>query len=125
MIAKITVKSGKAEIVTSGIGMIFGPDDTFDMHLNFDENFKFTVRLQFIDNSEKAHPRLEIITNTDNEIITLKCINFADPIGTGTLKPIVLGTYDNRRIYLKFWVMTPEEKQTREIRYYFYLAEDN
>lgn len=121
---EVSVESGGAEVIASGVGMTFSPNASFRIHLKFDEDFEFTVEIKFEEVQDDKHPQLTSDVNIDKGLITLTCKNFTDFIGTGTLHPLKLGIYNNRRIYLKFWVMTPEEKLTREIRYCFYLGEE-
>ena len=122
---KVSVESGGAEVIASGVGMTFSPDASFIIHLRFDEEFEFTVKIKFEEVKDNQHPQLTSEVDVEKRIITLSCVNFTDFIGTGTLNPLELGTYNSRQIYLKFWVMTPEEKLTREIRYCFYLGKED
>lgn len=121
---EVRLETGGTEIIASGIGMTLSGEASFDIYLKFAEDFSFMVRFIFIDNEDGSQPALKRETDADKNIIKLTCTNFADFIGTGTLKPLELGTYGGRLIYLHFWVRTPEEKKMREVRYCFYLEKE-
>lgn len=117
----IKAKSDDMEIIASGLGFTFGEKSNFELYLNFDEIFKFILRLQFEEDISTYKAHLKSTTDFDNGIITITCVNCDDFIGTGTLEPLEIATYNDRKIYFKFWVRTPKEKTTREIRYCFYI----
>ena len=99
---KIKTQSDNMEIIASGLGFTFGENSDFEVYLSFDEAFKFAVRFQFKDDTSTNKSSLKSTTDLDKNIITIICVNFNDFIGTGTLKPLDIAVYKDRKIYLKF-----------------------
>ena len=120
---KVSCKTGGKLVLASGLGITYDKDSFYDMFLKFEDGFNFTVRLKF--GADKPDGKPELRANTDEELrlITIECDNFNDIVGTGTMKALNLGTYHGRKIYLNFWVRTPEGAKNREIRYCFYLED--
>lgn len=85
--------------------------------ITMDESFSFSLSLKFTSNSEKQY---QLQQSVSENTITLNCINFDNPFGTGTNKPIELATFQNKKIYINFWVTALGNKGMKQISYTFY-----
>lgn len=122
---EVNCSTGGMSVIASGIGITYSRDADYDIHLNFNEEengkFNFTVRLKFEDDSEIKVSELKPEIDTGKSLITLRCINFNDPIGTGRQQPMKVATYGGRSVYFNFWIMAT--KTVYEVRYCFYLED--
>ena len=119
----ISTQSGGINIIASGLGITFSKDADYNININFENDFLFSVQFMFIDQEPYEKPDLRFTANEKSSIITLTCINFNDTVGTGTTKPINLATYRNKKIFINFWVRTTSKKENREIKYCLYMEE--
>lgn len=122
---KISTHTGEMNIIASGFGITFSKEADFVININFDKDFKFSVRFIFLDQEPYEKPDLRFSANLKSNIVTLTCINFNDTVGTGTTRPVNLATYRSKKIFLNFWVRTTNEKENREIKYCLYMEDNN
>lgn len=79
-----------------------------------------TILITFInDKTEKDKIKKEIVDGTTLRIV---CNNFENSLGEGVLLPIEIGHYNGRKLFLSFFVWTPNSSQGRRIvNYCLYL----
>lgn len=82
------------------------------------------IKFDFIsDKNQTDKIRKEVIGGT-----TLKFIfnNFTNALGEGILSPLEVGVYNGRKLYISFFVWTPDASQDRRIiNYCLYLGKQN
>jgi len=80
---------------------------------------QFILRIEFR-KGDGGERELEQSVDTKTNIISLPCKNFDNSLGTGTTRPIELAIYQNKKIFLHFWVYSLGENSIRKIDYCFY-----
>ena len=122
---EIDCTTGEMSVISSGFGITYDKEADYNIHVRFGDTFSFTVRIIFGADEPDGKPKMQPEIDEQKKVITLKCLNFNDFIGTGTIKPMNLATYKGRKIYFNFWVRTPGNGENREIRYCFYIEGEN
>ena len=111
----ISLRSGDYDIVASGQAFLFSKDEDFRIDIQADDGFAFSLILIFsTDESGKQDVQMKINDN----IITLKCINFENT-GTGMKEPVKVATIDGRDLYFTFWAYL-EGIASRNVKYTFF-----
>ena len=114
---KITTKN--FEVLNSG-SVITYENEPITFHLADDLRVTFVFR---DDKNNKEH-RMDF-NPIDNNELELILINFNNSLGTGNIKPISIGTLNNRRLFTNFRVYALSEKNKgRTIHYTWYLGEE-
>lgn len=100
MEAKIT--SSNCEVINSGLVTSF-EGKPIDISLLDSTNSEYHIVFEFIeDESTKEH---QLLARTRSDGITFLLTNFANPIGTGTIKPIPFARDGRgRNLYVNFYV---------------------
>lgn len=110
---QIKITSGAMEIIATGLVIQFREE-----HIVFElRDVKFIMI--FANDPDKTEPRLEANV-VENKIVELKLFNFNNPIGTGNIEPMPLGTFGDKQFYLQYRVYSME-KGSKTIHYTFYL----
>ena len=116
---KIEKSSSNYLIIDSGTAMTFDSQAPLQLKLVLDQSFQFTVLIQFRKGDGGERELMQSINNETNTI-SLSCKNFDNALGTGTNRPIEVATYQNKKIFLHFWVYALGENSIRKIDYSFY-----
>ena len=116
---KIEKSSSTYLILDSGTAMTFDNQATLQLKLVLDQSFYFTVQILF-KKGDGGERELMQSVDTETNTISLSCKNFDNALGTGTHRPIELATYQNKKIFLHFWVYALGENSIRKIDYCFY-----
>lgn len=105
---------GKLEVIDNKI--VHVTQDS-DLSIQVDN---ITILITFItDKSDKDRIKKEVMSETTLKIV---CNNFENSLGEGVLSPIEIGVYNSRKLYLSFFVWTPNLDQGRRIvNYCLYL----
>lgn len=104
-------------ILDSGSAITYSNTAELSFSIKMDAAFSFILVLKFESTGEKQH---ELKQSVSDNTITLTCVNFDNPLGTGTTKPIELATFNGKKIYVNFWVYALGDKSLRKIVYSFY-----
>lgn len=104
-------------ILDSGSAITFNSTSELSFQVTMDASFSFLLVLKFEDTDENQH-RLE--QNVSENTITLTCINFNNPLGTGTTVPIELATFNGKKMFIHFWVYALGDKSLKKVVYSFY-----
>lgn len=98
------------------------------VHLSDNNKLKIQIEtiemeFEFLNNSANKEPNFsrEVI---DNKWIW-KLTNFENPLGTGILIPIEIGTLKGNKFYASFYVWTPDSKNSRKIINYVLYIKSN
>lgn len=97
-ILNIQVETGDLNIIASGSGITFSENADFNIKLNFDENFKFSICFKFQNDILKKVPDFNISTDKEKNVINISCFNFYDVSEVGISKPLNIATYQNKKI---------------------------
>lgn len=73
----------------------------------------------FLTDSKGQRMEHELI---DEKSLQLNVFNFDNFLGTGTIKPIKIGTIDNRHLYLSFIVHSISKESNKLVTYTFFLG---
>lgn len=104
-------------ILESGSVITYSNENGVLFSIKMDDTFSFDLIIKFTGNGEKQH---QLQHNVSDNTITLNCVNFDNPLGTGTRKPIELATFNNKKVYINFWVNALGDKALKKISYTFY-----
>ena len=104
-------------ILDSGSAITYSNTAELTFSVKMDDTFSFLLILKFENTGENQH---ELKQSVSGNTITLTCVNFDNPLGTGTTKPIELATFNGKKIYVNFWVYALGERSLRKIVYSFY-----
>lgn len=105
---KITSFVGEYEVIGNGCA-----PSLLDMPLKInveDLSFEFN----FISDSNNKETKV-MKKNIDEKAGIFELVNFDNSLGTGTLAPWHVGTLHNRKLYISFWVWTPNAKDGKRI----------
>ena len=108
---KVEIKNGDLLLTKSDTILVY---DNQDVLLTFDE--QFTLTFYFVEDSTIKENKIEI-ENVDNGI-KLKLINFNNPIGVATTKPIPFATSNGKPVYVSFAVYSISK--TKVLHYNIY-----
>ena len=114
-----TIKSGPAEVIDSGIVISFAgsPISLHYPDLGIKIVFEFKV-------GEEGRG-----TSVDSSVpepgtLQLNLYNFDDRFGAGTIKPMRIGKYEGRRLYVKLRVYTLQGSPDKTLQYTVYKGEE-
>lgn len=93
-----------------------------DLNLHFNtgyDEFEFDVKLKFKTDEKTEDGRVKKYS-TENEI-TFLFINFDNPFGSGTSKPVEIATINDKNVYMHVWIYgvgkNQNETTTRKVEY--------
>lgn len=106
------------KVVSHGTVILYDVDSELKISVEASEEFSFDVILQFIKtDSGKIEVKKEISNET---IITFKCLNFENNLGSGTAKPLPIATVAGKDLLLHFWsYLMGKNHSTRKVEYTF------
>lgn len=109
--------SGNCRILESGTVLAWSPAEGVDFWIDA-ENLCFELRLRFtsVENGQQM-----IQPEVEGNVITLTCVNFDEPLGTGTSQPIELAEADGKKLFAAFWAYAPGNGAARKVDYTFYI----
>lgn len=114
---RIQKSSGNAIILDSGSILAFSNTSDIEFAIVMDESFAFDLVLKFESDGKKQH---NTKANVQNNKVEITCINYDNPLGIGTSKPIELGAFEGKKIYLNFWVFSLGNNTARKVSYTLY-----
>ncbi len=98
------------------------------VHVSPERKLKINVNdlsLVFSFSTDSSVKETKISTSVDNKTLNLNLINFKNPLGEGLLAPAEVGTLNRRKLYLSFFVWTPNhDAGLRIINYVLYIGEN-
>lgn len=112
---RISLSSGKYDIVASGQAFLFSKDDNFRIEIQAENGFAFSLLLNFREN-ESGKQDIQAKTNDDEIVLT--CLNFKST-GAGLKEPVKLAEIDGRKLYFIFWSYL-DGKASRSVKYTFF-----
>jgi len=127
------IRLGDQEVLESGTVVGHG-GNTFDFTLG-DPPSPFVggppgapITVRFLFSEDKAKPGHRIDPSTPNKTtLQLQLVNFSNPLGIGTNRPIKIGTFQGRALHVGFSVYTiagsGEVPATITLHYSFMLGE--
>lgn len=100
---KVRITTDKHELWDTGMVLLYENEPIIDIVETFSQSFKVTIRIVLKSDSSKEHT-IKFDVDNENRIITYTCYNFENPMGTGTISPIEIGTINNKKTYIHFWI---------------------
>ncbi len=118
------VESGPAEVIDSGTVISFAGNPIM---LSY-RDLKLSIIFEF---KTKDHPESISIDGNFNDnaetgmgALKLTLYNFDDRFGAGTIKPLRIGQYENRKLYLQIRVYTLTGSPDKTLDYTIYKGEE-
>ena len=105
---KITSFVGEYEIIGNGCA-----PSLLDMPLKISVE-DLTFEFNFISDSNNKETKV-MKKNIDEKAGIFELVNFDNSLGTGALAPWHIGTLHSRKLYISFWVWTPNAKDGKRI----------
>lgn len=103
VIEKTNIYSGSYELIESNSILYFENDSPLEIEETVNSSFKLLIRFIHEKDDSGKH-NLQFKVNTETNVIEYKCINFNNPLGTGTSKPIEICTIGGKKVYIHFWI---------------------
>lgn len=107
---------GDLEVIENGI-----------VHANNDQPLRLIIdelEMTFHFNSDPENKQLSTISKVVDKNLIWELTNYTNPLGSGVISPLELGSLNNRKLYASFFVWTPNEYDgKRIINYVIYLGE--
>lgn len=105
---KINSFVGEYEIIGSG----FAPS-LLDMPLKLKVS-DLTFEFNFISDSDNKETKVTK-RNIEGKTGIFDFTNFDNSLGTGSIVPWHIGAFDGRKLYISFWIWTPNAKEGKRI----------
>ena len=124
----LTVKkqyySGDYSIIDSGtvISVDFDSDITVGLELGTD--FSFSIRFSFVTDEDKEGQAIWL-EQESKKVLAIVCTNFNENLGTGSSDMFQIANYEEKKLYLRFWVSSIGNKTSRRLEYAIYREESN
>lgn len=120
---RVELSSGGKRIIDSGRVLAF--DEHADITLKILDDEDVCTDIRFVFATEEG-AETELRRSVEDGVAEYKCVNFSN-LGTGTVAPIPIGSYDGQSVYLAFWAYLLGEQgdnakpNTRVIDYTLFL----
>lgn len=114
----ITKMSKDKKILDSGSIITFDTTADISFNMQFDNNFSFNLIFKFENDVNNKNHSLNF--NLQDNTITFSCINFNNPLGTGTKKALELATVEDKKVFITFWVTTMGAESLKRLDYSIY-----
>ena len=111
--------SNNKEIIASGTAISFN-DEPITIKLFDDAQQVVLMQFSFEKDTEDKNQRMQTSIADDTLIFTL--VNFDNPLGTGTNKPINFASYNSKTLYIHFRVTSLQDSD-RTLYYSIYAEE--
>ena len=100
-IPEISKLSNEFLLIDSGFIVTFNKNGKINFILNFKDGSKLGMQFSFEeDNSDKQTIDVHVKDNT----VYVVCKNFKNQWGEGTNRPLTLGEFNGKNIYVGFWI---------------------
>lgn len=122
-----SIETGGYSIIDSGSIILYDKSASAIFSVTVDETFTFHLEIIFSDekNDEKRYINRKVDEKKD--YIKFECINFDNPLGTGTTIPIKIAKHQGKVVCMHLWSFllgSKGEKGTRKLEYSFYIAKE-
>ena len=96
----------------------YDENSAFEIEERFSEQYRIVLRI-VPEIDESGEQRIDYNIDSEDNIIEYHCYNFDNPLGTGTSEPIIVATYNEKKIVIQFWiyVMRNEKAISRKLEY--------
>ena len=113
------ISSGPAEIIDNGTVISFAGNP---ISLNY---HGLNISIVFDFKSDKQNREAYVDSSVDDpNLLRLTLCNFDGSFGAGTNKPMKIGKYDGRRLYLQLRVYSLEGSPDKTLQYTLYKGEE-
>ena len=93
------IRSNSRKVIASGSVIGFSELPEISFELKEEDKFKFTLKMIFL---EDENTEMGIRSEVKDESITIKCVNFKNPIGSGFREAVDLATVAGKKISFRF-----------------------
>ena len=104
-------------IIDSGAVITYSGKSDLTLSIKTDNDFSFSIEIKFVSTNDKVH---KIERNVSGNLLTLTCVNFDNPLGTGTAEPLDIATVSGKKLYLNLWAYALGAGAQRYVVYTFY-----
>lgn len=118
------IRTDNYTVVESNVVYLNERNATLKLHFEFSNDFEFDFILYFTTDSRDEKHRIERLQSSEekNEL-KIACINFDNPLGTGTIEPLEIATIEGNILYIQFWsfLLGGESRKTRKVEYTIFI----
>ncbi len=115
---------GSYVILQSGVVITTNKNESLTLQLsltNEEGKSPFSFSIQFLFEDKEGEDKKFYIKSDDaRNLISITCINFNNPLGTGSTNPINIATYMNRSVSLQFFIYEVGQGIAKKIEYCLY-----
>lgn len=111
---KTTIESGGYEIIESKVLFLDDPQSEMTLRLENGEELIGYIKVRFWNRENENHT---IEGKVENGVLVLNCINFNEPLGTGTDQIVGIGKIDEKKINLHLWSYLLGNGTVRKVEY--------
>lgn len=112
--AKVKKASGGYTVVDSGTLIMFDENSGADFVVEFDKDSVLSMKIRFED---EESGKQKVRGDVEGDVISLVCVNFNNPLGTGLKRAMKIGDYNGKGIYFVF-VVRGQKPKTLEYSIY-------
>lgn len=102
-IEKTNIYSGNCELIDSRTVLYYESDEPIEIEEVFNSSFKILIRIRN-ENTDAGEMGLRLRVDAEKNTIEYDCINFNNQLGSGTNRPIEIGTIAGKKMYIHFWI---------------------
>jgi len=114
---EIKRSSADFEIIDSGSIITFDSTSDISLAVNCGADFNFVVKFIITSTGCSEH---KITPSVNGTVISFDSSDCNNAIGIGTIEPIELASYDEKKIYVNFWVYDLGSGSLKKIDYTVY-----
>lgn len=117
-IDRTNISSGGCELIDSRSFILYSNDEPVEIEEVFIGSFILKIRI-ITCKDEKGERSIKINIDKEHNVIEYRCYNFDNVLGTGTKKAIEIGSINEKKIYIHFWIYSMGDKDniTRKLEY--------
>lgn len=116
-IKKTNIYFGNFELMESNSILYYDSDSPIELEMVFSNQLSITIKF-VVEKNDSEKTDLKIDVDTEKNIIVYKCVNFNNPLGTGTTKPVEIGKIGGKNIFVHFWLYAMgKDSVSRKIEY--------
>lgn len=114
----VKAKLGNLDVIGNGV-----------VHTNTDQSLTLIIggelEMEFVFVQDKSIKGFITKSKVEDKKWFWILTNYTNPLGTGVITPIEIGTLDGNKLYASFFIWTPEESsEKRIINYVVYIAKE-
>lgn len=120
-----SIVSGKYRVIDSGSIILFDHESSLELTVEVGIGFTIILEIAFASNPDLGRVIKNDIDEKNNRI-KFTCMNFDNSLGTGTIQPLEIAKYMDKKVYIHIWTYLFGNKNatyTRKVDYTIYIEQ--